>query len=74
MKLSILDFGRVGVPKGWHHMFGSLERDTGTMAGFLIEHPKDGLMKPARHLTGKNIGPILHNKHFPFQCTPMKTD
>lgn len=44
MKLYILDFGRIAIPRAWFFTAQDMEKKTSIMAGYLIHHPKDGLI------------------------------
>lgn len=44
LRLYILDFGRIEAPKAWIYALQGLERMAGAMIGYLIVHPKDGLI------------------------------
>jgi glyoxylase-like metal-dependent hydrolase (beta-lactamase superfamily II) len=65
MKLYVLDFGRLGIPKGWFFKAQPMEIKPSAMIGYLIEHPKDGLIL-------YEVGPSPdYKKHWPKPVLDM---
>lgn len=44
MRFYVLDFGRIGIPKAWFFTAQDMEKKNSAMIGYLIKHPKDGLI------------------------------